>query len=48
MAGNDFTLAPGDELEVREEVAKAWSESGTAEIIEEEKPKKAALKKGDK
>lgn len=45
MAGNDFSHSPGDEFEVRNEVAEAWEEAGIAKIIEEEEPRKPSKKK---
>lgn len=34
MAGTDFSHSPGDELEVKNEVAEAWQDAGIAEIVE--------------
>jgi hypothetical protein len=50
MAGHNFSLIYGDEVEVSDEVAKAWEESGIGKVIvvEDEPNKKATLKKGDK
>jgi hypothetical protein len=46
MVGPEISHIPGDELEVREDVADAWIGAGIAELVEEVKPtKKAALKK---
>jgi hypothetical protein len=45
MAGMEFSYLPGQEVEVRNDVAEAWKEAGLAEIIEEEKPKEKAKKK---
>lgn len=48
MAGLDFSLVPGDQIEVRDDIAKAWVDADIAELVEEEKPKKkTSLKKGD-
>jgi hypothetical protein len=47
MAGLTFSYVPGDEIEVRDDVAEAWEKADIAEIIPEEKTKKA-VKKGDK
>lgn len=33
MAGAYESYAPGDEFDVRDEVAQAWQEAGIAEII---------------
>lgn len=45
MAGATFSYAPDDVIEVREDVAQAWQDAHVAEIVTEEKPKKA--KKGE-
>jgi hypothetical protein len=48
MAGLDFSLVPGDQIEVRDDIAKAWVDADIAELVEEEKPnKKTPLKKGE-
>lgn len=47
MAGSDFSHAPGDEFEVRNDIAEAWEGAGIAKIVEDEpktlKPKKKKL-----
>ncbi len=47
MAGADFSYVPGDEIEVRNDIAEAWEEAGIASIIEDEEVKKAKKKKSD-
>lgn len=50
MAGLDFSHAPGDEFEVKNDIAEAWEEAGIAQIIEEEvteKPKTRKKKSDD-
>jgi hypothetical protein len=48
MAGNNFSYAYGDEIEVSKEIADAWEAAGIAEKVEETKPaKKVTTKKGD-
>jgi hypothetical protein len=44
MGGLNFSYQFGEEVEVSDEVAKAWIEAEIAEAVEE---KKATLKKGD-
>lgn len=44
MAGLTFSYVPGDELEVSDEIAKAWVEADIAEMVEEQK----STLKGDK
>jgi hypothetical protein len=45
MAGLDFSHAPGEELEVKNDVAKAWEEAGIAKIVVVEEPKEKVKKK---
>jgi hypothetical protein len=35
MVGTNFSYIPGQEIEVKDEVAKAWVEAGIAEIVVE-------------
>jgi hypothetical protein len=47
MAGHNFSYQFGEELDVTDEVSKAWVDAGIAEVVEEATTKKATLKKGD-
>jgi hypothetical protein len=47
MAGMNHSISYGEEVEVSDEVAKAWVEAEIAELVEVPK-KKPTLKKGDK
>lgn len=48
LAGLNHSIQFGEEVEVSDEVAKAWVEAGIAESVEEiQTKKKATLKKGD-
>lgn len=47
MGGLNFSYSYGEEVEVSDEVAKAWGEAEIAELVEDVS-KKSTLKKGDK
>jgi hypothetical protein len=47
LAGLNHSIQFGEEVEVTDEVAKAWVDAGIAESVEEIPKKKSTLKKGD-
>ncbi|MFK7695399.1 hypothetical protein [Paenibacillus sp. HJGM_3] len=44
MAGPYESWVPGDERDVREDIAKAWEAAGIADIVDQPKPKQKAAK----
>lgn len=47
MAGHNFSYQFGEELDVTDEVSKAWVDAGIAEAVEDDTKKNSTLKKGD-
>jgi hypothetical protein len=48
LAGLNHSMQFGEEVEVSDEIAKAWIDAGIAEAVEEiQSKKKSTLKKGD-